>query len=211
MAPASESTSIYNSYKNNGKLNNVYTFKIPVYNSMTANAYKVSRTDMVGGKEENNGGNTENTPSNGTDTSKPTVSPETKVSNAGYSLSTGYLTKINVGEDMSTLRQKLSNQGAIVASLNSSWNSKTSGALATGDIIEIDKTKRYEVVVYGDIDGDANISVVDLLYLKKYILGDMSLNAPNKTASDISKDGKTDVVDLLLLKKHILRDYTITQ
>lgn len=211
MAPASESTSIYNSYKNNGKLNNVYTFKIPVYNSMTANAYKVSRTDMVGGKEENNGGNTENTPSNDTDTSKPTVSPETKVSNAGYSLSTGYLTKVNVGEDMSTLRQKLSNQGAVVASLNSSWNSKTSGALATGDIIEIDKTKRYEVVVYGDIDGDANISVVDLLYLKKYILGDMSLNAPNKTASDISKDGKTDVVDLLLLKKHILRDYTITQ
>ena len=211
MAPASESTSIYNSYKNNGKLNNVYTFKIPVYNSMTANAYKVSRTDMVGGKEENNGGNTENTPSNGTDTSKPTVSPETKVSNAGYSLSTGYLTKVNVGEDMSTLRQKLSNQGAVVASLNSSWNSKTSGAIATGDIIEIDKTKRYEVVVYGDIDGDANISVVDLLYLKKYILGDMSLNAPNKTASDISKDGKADVVDLLLLKKHILRDYTISQ
>lgn len=211
MAPASESASIYNSYKNNGKLNNVYTFKIPVYNSMTANAYKVSRTDMVGGKEENNGGNTENTPSNGTDTSKPTVSPETKVSNAGYSLSTGYLTKVNVGEDMSTLRQKLSNQGAVVASLNSSWNSKTSGAIATGDIIEIDKTKRYEVVVYGDIDGDANISVVDLLYLKKYILGDMSLNAPNKTASDISKDGKADVVDLLLLKKHILRDYTISQ
>lgn len=211
MAPSSESASIYNSYKNNGKLNNVYTFKIPVYNSMTANAYKVSRTDMVGGKEENNGDNKENTPSNGTDTPKPIVSPETKVSKAGYSLSTGYLTKVNVGEDMSTLRQKLSNQGAVVATLNSAWNSKTSGALATGDIIEIDKAKRYEVVVYGDIDGDANISVVDLLYLKKYILGDMSLNAPNKTASDISKDGKADVVDLLLLKKHILKEYTISQ
>lgn len=208
MAPSSESASIYNSYKNNGKLNDAYAFKIPVYNNMTANAYKVSRTDTVGGKEENNGGNTENKP---TEPETPKVSVETKISNAGYLLLDGYLTKINIGEDMSLLRQKLTNQGALVASLNSSWNSKTSGKVATGDIIEVDKTKRYEVVVYGDIDGDADVSVVDLLYLKKYILGDMNLNSANKKAADISKDGKVDVVDLLLLKKHILGEYTIIQ
>lgn len=210
MAPSSESSSIYNSYKNNGKLNDAYAFKIPVYNSMTANAYKVSRTDTVGGKEEGNGGTTENKPSTD-EGKKPTVSPETKISNAGYSLSTGYLTKVQVGEDMSSLRQKLTNQGAVVATLNSSWNSKTSGAIATGDIIEVDQTKRYEVVVYGDIDGDAKISVVDLLYLKKYILGEMSLNQANKQAADISKDGKADVVDLLLLKKQLLNEYTVNQ
>lgn len=207
MAPSSESSSIYNSYKNGGKLNDSYAFKIPVFNSMTANAYKVSRTDTVGGKEEGNGDTTENKP----EEEKPTVSPETKISNAGYSVSTGYLTKVSVGEDMSTLRQKLTNQGAIVATLNSSWSSKTSGTLATGDIIEVDGSKRYEVVIYGDIDGDSKISVVDLLYIKKYILGDMSLNPVNKEAADISKDGKVDVVDLLLLKKQLLNEYTINQ
>ena len=112
---------------------------------------------------------------------------------------------------MGTLRQKLSNQDAVVATLNSSWNSKTTGAIATGDIIEIDKSKRYEAVVYGDIDGDAKVSVVDLLYLKKYILSEIKLNAANKEAADISKDGKADVVDLLLLKKYILNEYTIVQ
>lgn len=207
MAPSSESASIYNSYKNGGKLNDSYAFKIPVFNSMTANAYKVSRTDTVGGKEEGNGDTTENKPGE----EKPTVSPETKISNAGYSVSTGYLTKVSVGEDMSTLRQKITNQGAIVATLNSSWNSKTSGTLATGDIIEVDGSKRYEVVIYGDIDGDSKISVVDLLYIKKYILGDMSLNSANKEAADISKDKKVDVVDLLLLKKQLLNEYTINQ
>lgn len=207
MAPSSEASSIYNSYKNGGKLNDSYAFKIPVFNSMTANAYKVSRTDTVGGKEEGNGDTTENKP----EEEKPTVSPETKISNAGYSVSTGYLTKVSVGEDMSTLRQKLTNQGAIVATLNSSWSSKTSGTLATGDIIEVDGSKRYEVVIYGDIDGDSKISVVDLLYIKKYILGDMSLNPVNKEAADISKDGKVDVVDLLLLKKQLLNEYTINQ
>lgn len=207
MAPSSEASSIYNSYKNGGKLNDSYAFKIPVFNSMTVNAYKVSRTDTVGGKEEGNGDTTENKP----EEEKPTVSPETKISNAGYSVSTGYLTKVSVGEDMSTLRRKLTNQGAIVATLNSSWSSKTSGTLATGDIIEVDGSKRYEVVIYGDIDGDSKISVVDLLYIKKYILGDMSLNPVNKEAADISKDGKVDVVDLLLLKKQLLNEYTINQ
>lgn len=207
MAPFSESSNIYNSYKTDGKLNNSYVFKIPVFNSMTANAYKVSRTDTVGGKEEDNGDIIENKP----EEEKPTISPETKISKAGYSVSTGYLTKVSVGEDMSSLRQKLTNQGAIVATLNSSWNSKTYGTLATGDIVEVDSSKRYEVVIYGDIDGDSKISVVDLLYLKKYILGDMALKAVNKEAADISKDGKVDVVDLLLLKKQLLNEYTINQ
>lgn len=214
MAPESESSSIYNSYKNGKKLNNAYTFKIPVYNSMTKNAYKVSRTDTVGGNEENNGDNTENKPgdSGGNKSEeKPKVTPEQKVTNAGYSLSTGYLTRVSPNTDMGTLRSNLTNKEAQVASLNSSWNSKVSGYVATGDIIEIDSSKRFEVVIYGDIAGDSGINVVDLLYLKKYLLGDMSLKEPNKKSADVNKDGKVDVVDLLLLKKHILSEYSISQ
>ena len=212
MAPESESTSIYNSYKNGGKLNDAYTFKIPVYNSMTKNAYKVSRTDTVGGNEENNGDNTENKPEDNSKTEeKPKITPEEKVTNAGYLLNTGYLTGIALNTDMGTLRSNLTNNGALVATLNSAWNSKVSGYVATGDIIEIDSSKRFEVVIYGDIAGDSGISVVDLLYLKKYLLGDMSLKEPNKKAADVNKDGKVDVVDLLLLKKHILSEYSIGQ
>lgn len=209
MAPSSESASIYSSYEKNGKLGDNYTFTIPVYNNMTSNAYKVSRTDTVGGNETDNGKTEENNNNGGNN--KPEISPETKVSNAGYSLETGYITKINLGEDMSSLRQRLSNASATAATLNSSWNSKTSGAIATGDIIEIDSKKTFQVVVYGDINGDANISVVDLLFIKKYILGEINLAAPNKKAADINKDGKVDVVDLLLIKKYLLQEYNINQ
>ena len=34
MAPESESSNIYSSYKSGGKLDNAYTFKIPIYNNM---------------------------------------------------------------------------------------------------------------------------------------------------------------------------------
>lgn len=209
MAPQQESSNIYQSYKNNGKLNDAYAFKIPVYKSMTNTAYKVSRTDTVGGNEENKEDD-ENKKEEGKK-EEITVSPEEKINNAGYSLKTGFLTGISVNTDMSLLRSNLSNKGALVASLNSSWNSKVTGLVATGDIIEIDSKKRFEVVIYGDIAGDTSITVVDLLYLKKYLLGDIKLNAPNKKAADINKDGKVDVVDLLLLKKHILGEYSISQ
>lgn len=209
MAPSSESASIYSSYEKNGKLGDNYTFTIPVYNNMTSNAYKVSRTDTVGGNETDNGKTEENNNNGGNN--KPEISPETKVSNAGYSLETGYITKVNLGEDMSSLRQRLSNASATAATLNSSWNSKTSGTIATGDIVEIDSKKTFQVVVYGDINGDANISVVDLLFIKKYILGEINLAEPNKKAADINKDGKVDVVDLLLIKKYLLQEYNINQ
>ena len=206
MAPSSEASSIYSSYENNKKLNDNYTFTIPVYNNMTTNAYKVSRTDLVGGNETDNGKTEENN-----DSSQNEISPETKISNSGYSLETGYITKIKLGEDMSTLRQRLSNSKANVATLNSSWNSKTSGAIATGDIVEIDGKKTFQVVLYGDINSDANISVVDLLFIKKHLLGNINLDNPNKKASDINKDNKVDVVDLLLLKKYLLQEYNINQ
>ncbi len=209
MAPSSESASIYSSYEKNGKLGDNYTFTIPVYNNMTSNAYKVSRTDTVGGNETDNGKTEENNNNGGNN--KPEISPETKVSNAGYSLETGYITKVNLGEDMSSLRQRLSNASATAATLNSSWNSKISGAIATGDIVEIDSKKTFQVVIYGDINGDANISVVDLLFIKKYILGEINLAEPNKKAADINKDGKVDVVDLLLIKKYLLQEYNINQ
>ena len=209
MAPSSESVSIYNSYLNKGRLNDAFSFKIPVYNSMTKNAYKVSRTDTVGGNETDNGDNTENKSDD--NKGETVVSVQEKIAKSGYKITSGYLTNIALGTDMSTLRDKLTNAGAVVASLNSAWNSKTSGAIATGDIIEIDSKERYSTVIYGDIDGDSNISVVDLLYIKKNILGDISLSGANKKAADINKDGRVDVVDLLLLKKYLLQEYSITQ
>ncbi len=209
MAPSSESVSIYNSYLNKGRLNDAFSFKIPVYNSMTKNAYKVSRTDTVGGNETDNGDNTENKSDD--NKGETVVSVQEKIAKSGYKITSGYLTNIALGTDMSTLRDKLTNAGAVVASLNSAWSSKTSGAIATGDIIEIDSKERYSTVIYGDIDGDSNISVVDLLYIKKSILGDISLSGANKEAADINKDGRVDVVDLLLLKKYLLQEYSITQ
>ena len=76
MAPESEASNIYSSYKSSGKLDNNYTFVIPVYNNRPDSAFKVSRTDTVGGSttptppDSNQGGNSSSDSGNNSGGSK---------------------------------------------------------------------------------------------------------------------------------------------
>lgn len=205
MAPESESASIYKSYSAGNKLNNNYTFVIPVYNNMPSSAFKVSTTDTVGGTTTPGENQDENI-----DDPKPKVSPETKVANAGYSLSTGYLTKVNIGTDVNTIRTSVQNQGAVVGYMDSNWNTKTTGVVATGDIISVDD-KQFHIAVYGDVSGDGAVNIKDLLFVQKYLLGSQALNGTNKLAADVSHDGAVTIKDLLLIQKYLLGTGSISQ
>ena len=208
MAPKTESEIVYNSYKQNNKLNYSYNFIIPVYNNRPDTAFKVSRTDTVGGSTVSNAKDT-NQGNNSNSNTKSSITIEQKISSSGYTLQNGYLTNIILGTNISDLRSKLQNIGAIVASVDSNWNSKTSGTIATGDIIEIDSSKRYEVVVYGDVSKDGNITLKDLLLVKKHLLGASKLQGSSLEAAKVSKNSNLSIRDLLLIKKHLLGDYTI--
>lgn len=209
MAPESESSSIYKSYKANNKLNSNYTFSIPVYNNIPNTAFKVSRTDTVGGSSSPSAPDSNQGESNG-DKQTPTVSPETKIVNAGYSLSKGYLTKIKLGMDVSTLRDDIKNKGGVVGYMNSSWNTKTTGNVSTGDIISVDN-KQFSIVVYGDISGDGSINIKDLLLTQKYLLKSQNLSGANNEAADVSHDGTVTIKDLLLIQKYLLGTGSISQ
>lgn len=56
----------------------------------------------------------------------------------------------------------------------------------------------------GDINGDGRVDALDLLKLKKNLLGQEGLSAAGSLAADISGDGKVDALDLLQLKKYLL-------
>lgn len=72
--------------------------------------------------------------------------------------------------------------------------------------------RQYQVLLYGDANGDGKINSVDLLVLQRHILEIEPLGEVFKKASNIRKNGqKPTSVDLLLIQRHILTLQIINQ
>jgi hypothetical protein len=56
----------------------------------------------------------------------------------------------------------------------------------------------------GDINADGNVTYIDLLLLKKHVLGIKSLSAKYKANADLNGDGSINVTDVLTLKDIII-------
>lgn len=65
--------------------------------------------------------------------------------------------------------------------------------------------KEYNIIIYGDANGDGKINSVDLLVIQRHILEIETLGEIYKYASNVRKTGqKPTSVDLLLIQRHIL-------
>jgi hypothetical protein len=91
---------------------------------------------------------------------------------------------------------------------------KTTAYLVTGDTITItcgEESKVYNVVLYGDINGDEKVNALDLLYIKRHILKTDILTQARLEAADVNKDDKINALDLLIVKRYVLGDGHISQ
>jgi len=77
--------------------------------------------------------------------------------------------------------------------------------LATGCVIN----DMYTVSVLGDVNGDGEEDAIDLLLIKRNLLGTHNLEGCYNLASDLNKDNIIDAIDLLLQKRHLLGTHEI--
>ena len=71
--------------------------------------------------------------------------------------------------------------------------------------------RQYEIVIYGDVNGDSRISNADIVLMQKQILGLATQSGAYLEAANISRDGGISNKDLVLLQKHILDIAKINQ
>lgn len=65
--------------------------------------------------------------------------------------------------------------------------------------------RKYQIIIYGDANGDGKINSVDLLVIQRHILEIEPLEDIFRKASNINKNGKKPTsIDLLLIQRHIL-------
>ncbi len=72
--------------------------------------------------------------------------------------------------------------------------------------------RKYQIIIYGDANGDGKINSVDLLVIQRHILEIEPLEDIFRKASNINKNGKKPTsIDLLLIQRHILNLQLIEQ
>lgn len=150
----------------------------------------------------------------------PQTPPEGAVSVADNAwISSAYqidasITKVMPETTVSDMLSNITASGCTVKILKADGTENT-GIAGTGNVAAVyvngEIVKQYDIVIYGDINGDGKISVVDLVMMQKHILGTSGLSGAYFQAADISRDGSVTVKDLVLLQKHILNVTQIEQ
>lgn len=122
------------------------------------------------------------------------------------------------GLEFGTSQQKLIEKikkvsSSSVVKIEKNSNNKTNN-LATGDIVTITsgkETKKYNVVIYGDVNGDGKILATDYVKIKNHIMGTSSLTGAYKLSADVNHDGKIFATDYVFVKNYIMGSYKISQ
>ena len=146
----------------------------------------------------------------------PATDLQSTMNNSGIKNNDKYLSGLTPGMDISGIKTKILNakKDAIVELKNSSGTTKNSGILVTGDKVSVtvgSESKEYQVVVYGDANGDGKITAVDYVRVKNSIMGSSTLSEAYKEAADANKDGKVTAVDYVKIKNSIMGTASITQ
>lgn len=179
-APVSESISTFNSYASFKDYKNyAYVFYIPIY---------------------------KNKPTGGTCEVKEEKPQNTEIVIKSFKLDNTYISGISVGttQDAFINTLKRDNPNATVTVTKNS-NNKSSN-IATGDKVTIQNgtnTKTYEVVIYGDVNGDAVIDKLDFLAVSRHYYKYTQYSGAYLKAANANKDNTVDKLDFVT----ILRDY----
>lgn len=101
----------------------------------------------------------------------------------------------------------LTNASAVVLDANGNENS---GIVGTGNKVVVYDAggvmaASYEVVIYGDVNGDGQINALDMIKMNRHVLGISSLTGAYLTAADANgKNDGANALDMIIMNRHIL-------
>ena len=146
---------------------------------------------------------------------EPTPDPEPDVAYPGFSTTLSvdedekYISGLTVSGYAQDVLDKIDNyNGAYSKILNKNGNEKD-GLVGTGDILITynssgEEVSRYEIVLYGDANGDGEVDLFDFVVVKRSILGISEPSGIYWKAADCNKDGEIDLFDFVVIKRYIL-------
>ena len=194
--------------KNLNEGTNAITVTTKAQNGSTR-TYTISVVRQAAGNT--GGGNNGGGNNGGTTVATPSVSSSTYKVN-GNSTITG-ITSFPVKATDFTKKFAVTNGSVKIT--NSNGTAET-GNVGTGDQVRVYDSAgalkfTYNVVIYGDTNGDGKINAQDLLTIQKNNIKVKVLGQVYLTAADVNRDGKVNARDLLMVQKNNIKIQTIQQ
>lgn len=118
-----------------------------------------------------------------------------------------YIRGLSIGTKYETFKDTITKLNNLVkVDIKANSNNKT-GSFATGDIVSLDNGKdkvTFTYTLFGDLNGDAAIDLIDLVHVRNIILEESNLVGAYKEAGDVNHDGKIDLIDLVYVRNDIM-------
>ncbi len=147
----------------------------------------------------------------------PANIPVPTITSSSYSMNTSskIITKVKPSTSAADFLKGFSVSNGTVKLVKADGSAQT-GLVGTGNEIHVydnaDQLKHsYQILIYGDTDGDGKVYTLDYVRIKKSILSQLKLDGIYKTAADTSRNGQIDTLDYVQVKKQILGQYNISQ
>ena len=128
-----------------------------------------------------------------------------------------YITGIEPGTGAADFVKNIAVSASGRVKLLTSSGSENSGKVATGNKVAVydasgNLKKTYDIVIYGDINGDGAVNALDMIKLNRHILGKGTLTGAHLEAADANRKGDGgNALDMIIMNRHILGKSKISQ
>lgn len=145
--------------------------------------------------EEDTGNEEENIEDN-TDTE-----PEESISDV-YKVDDGYIKNVQIKTTLDVFMKNLKVTDDVKVTRDNK-ELTSNDFVGTGDVLTVNG-RTYIIIVTADSSGDGKASIIDLMRVKKHIIGSRTLSTIEQLASDLNLDGKINITDVMKLIKIII-------
>jgi hypothetical protein len=168
-----------------------------------------------------NGWDKEVTPCNGNavytatyiESERPEQIPQSMTSEV-YTLVEGYIRKIPLGTTVEALLSGI-NEKDYVAVYAGGEPVASDAMVSTGMTVNLEHKgnviQSVTVIVTGDVNGDGEISITDMINMKSHILEKTALTDAYAQAADLNGDGAVSITDFVQIKAFLLGNGNITE
>ena len=128
-----------------------------------------------------------------------------------YVIDGGFLYGVNPETAIADFRSKfVLLEGGDVVIMNANNEVVSDGYIGTGYKIKT-PNQEFTVIIIGDADKDGEISIFDIILIKRFLLELSQLDSLAQSVADVNSDKEIDVFDIIFIKRHLLGLSVITQ